>query len=79
MPNEGVASVKTCSLSDFMQTLTPWLSTDYVRKVYLDDKGHLMLLFTDGVKDVYHIDDCTEAQLRVVLDDLKKKGISVEE
>jgi hypothetical protein len=62
-----------------MQTLTPWLSSDYLRKIYLDDKGHFILLFTDGVKDVYHIEDCTEAQLKAVLEDLKKKGISVEE
>lgn len=71
--------MKTCSLSDFMQTLTPWLSSDYVRKVYLDDKDHLMLLFRDGVKDIYHIDDCTKVQLKTLLEDLKKKGISVEE
>ncbi len=71
--------MKTCSLSDFTEILTPWLSSDYVRKVYVDDKDHLMLLFRDGVKDVYHIEDCTNVQLRALLEDLKKKGISVEE
>ncbi len=68
-----------CSLSDFMQTLSPWLSNDYLRKVYLDDKGHILLLFRDGVQDVYHIEDCTDEQLREMLEDLKKKGISVED
>jgi hypothetical protein len=68
-----------CTLSDFMQTLSPWLSNDYLRKVCLDDKGHILLLFRDGVQDVYHIEDCTEAQLEDMLEDLKGKGIQVEE
>ncbi|MDR4498776.1 MAG: hypothetical protein MRK02_12780 [Candidatus Scalindua sp.] len=71
--------MNTCSLSEFMQTLTPWLSSDYLKKASLDNKGHLILLFTDGIQNVYNIDDCTEPQLKEILDNLKKKGIQVED
>lgn len=71
--------MKTCTLSDFMEMLTPWLSSDYIQKVYVDHKGHLILMFTDGVKDVYHIEDGTEEQLKEILEDLKGKGIKIEE
>jgi len=70
--------MKTCKLSDFMIALTPWLDDDYIRKAYLDDNGYFVLLFTDGVKNVYHITDCEKFQLNDVLEDLKKKGIPVE-
>ncbi len=70
--------MKTCNLSDFMNALTPWLDDDYIRKAYLDDNGYFVLLFTDGVKNVYHITDCEKFQLNDVLEDLKKKGIPVE-
>jgi len=70
--------MKTCKLSDFMNALTPWLDDDYIRKAYLDDNGYFVLLFTDGVKNVYHITDCEKIQLNDVLEDLKKKGIPVE-
>jgi len=62
-----------------MQELTPWLSGDYIRKASLDDKGHFVVHFTDGTKNVYQIDDCTEPQIKAVLRDLKKKGITVAE
>ena len=70
--------MKTCNLSDFMNALTPWLDDDYIRKAYLDDNDHFVLLFTDGVKNVYHITDCEKSQLNDILEDLKKKGIPVE-
>jgi len=70
--------MKTCNLSDFMKALTPWLDDDYIRKAYVDDNGHFVLLFTDGVKNVYHIEDCEKSQLKEILEDLKKKGIPVE-
>lgn len=70
--------MKTCNLSDFMKSLAPWLDNDYIRKAYLDDNGHFVLLFTDGVKNVYHIEDCERSQLNAILLDLKHKGISVE-
>ncbi len=71
--------MRKCSLTDFMEIITPWLSNEYLKRVYKDEKGHLLLLFRDGVKDVYQIEDCTEEQLRDVLEDIKEKGIQVEE
>ncbi len=71
--------MKTCSLNDFMEIITPWLSSEYLKSVYKDDKDHLLLLFRDGVKDVYQIEDCTEEQLREVLEHFKGNGIQVEE
>jgi predicted glycosyltransferase len=61
-----------------MNALTPWLDDDYIRKAYLDDNGYFVLLFTDGVKNIYHITDCEKSQLNDILEDLKKKGIPVE-
>lgn len=70
--------MKTCNLSDFMSSLTPWLNDDYIRKAYLDDKGHFVLLFTDGIKNVYRIEDCSKSQLEAIIEDLKNKGVFVE-
>ncbi|MBC8552804.1 MAG: hypothetical protein H8D23_24525 [Candidatus Brocadiales bacterium] len=71
--------MRACSLTDFMEIIDPWLSSEYLRRVYKDDKGHILLEFRDGVKDVYQIEDCTEEQLKEVLDGFKGKGIQVEE
>lgn len=70
--------MKTCSLSDFMQALTPWLNDDYIRKAYVDDNGHFVLLFMDGVREVYQIDDCEKSQIEAILEKMKKKGVSVD-
>jgi len=71
--------MKTCSLNDFMAEINPWLDKDYIREAHLDDKGHFVLQFRDGMKNVYHIDDCNEAQIKKVIKDLKSKGIPVAE
>jgi hypothetical protein len=78
-PQEGVLLVKTCNLSDFRNIISPWLSSDYLQKVYKDENGHLILLFTDGVKDAYHIEDCSDDQLKEMIDYLKKNGVQVDE
>jgi hypothetical protein len=70
--------MKTCNLSDFMSSLTPWLNDDYIRKAYLDDKGHFVLVFKDGIKNVYRIEDCSKSQLEAIIEDLKNKGVFVE-
>ncbi len=70
--------METCNLSDFMKALTPWLDDEYIVKAYLDDNGHFVVLFTDGVKNVYSIEDCEVAQLKSILEDLKNKGVSVD-
>ena len=69
--------MKTCNLSDFMKSLTPWLDDDYIRKAYVDDNGHFVLLFMDGVKNVYHIEDCEKSQIEKILEELKQKGIPI--
>jgi len=71
--------MKTCSLTDFVEIITPWLSSEYLRSVNKDDKGHILLEFRDGVKEVYQIEDCTEGQLKEVLEGFKEKGIQVVE
>jgi hypothetical protein len=72
------SSMKTCSLSDFMESITPWLSEDYIRKAHLNEKGFVVLYFLDGVQNVYNIDDCNADQIKDVLEDLKTRGIKVE-
>ena len=71
--------MKTCSLNDFMEEIKPWLDTDHIREAHLDDKGHFILQFLDGMKNVYHIDDCNKEQIKGVLKDLKSRGIPVKE
>ena len=71
--------MKTCSLNDFMGELSPWLDKEHIRSVVLDKNGHVVVYFLDGMKNVYDIDDCQWDQIKNVLDDLKKKGIKVEE
>jgi hypothetical protein len=62
-----------------MQELKPWLDKNHIRKALLDEKGHFVVHFVDGMKNVYHVDDCNEAQIKDVLKNLKAKGIVVEE
>ena len=71
--------MKTCSLNDFMVEIKPWLDQDHIREAHLDDKGHFVLQFLDGMKNVYYIDDCNEDQIKEVLKDLKSRGIPVKE
>jgi hypothetical protein len=67
----------TCRLDDFLKMLEPWLDRDYIRTVHLDAQGHLVLFFTDGGQRDYRIDDCTNAQLEGILDDIRQRGIAV--
>ncbi|MBI5558150.1 MAG: hypothetical protein HY885_10975 [Deltaproteobacteria bacterium] len=71
--------MKTCSLNDFMQELKPWLDKNHIRKALLDENGHFVVHFVDGMKNVYHVDDCNETKIKGVLKNLKAKGIAVEE
>ena len=70
--------MKTCGLSDFMESLKPWLSSSYLQKASLDEKGQFVLIFTDGIREVYRIDGCEEDQLRQLLEDMKREGVQVE-
>ena len=67
----------TCTFIDFMQALEPWLNDDYVRQAGFDDKGNFTLMFVDGGQKVYHVDDCTAAQLKDAVELMKKNGVPV--
>ena len=60
-----------------MEEIGPWLDKNYIKEAHVDDKGHFVLQFRDGMRNVYYIDDCNEAQIKMVLKDLKSKGIPV--
>lgn len=69
--------MKNCKMNDFMQELAPWLDSDYIREARKDAEGHVVLLFQDGVENVYHIEDCTGEQVDGILKDLQARGITV--
>ncbi|MFW6081619.1 MAG: hypothetical protein ACOC7W_06870 [Desulfosalsimonas sp.] len=70
--------MKTCSLSQFLESLEPWLSTEYIRKGRINKDGDVVLMFNDGVNNVYRITDCTESQLRGIIAKIRKKNIPFE-
>ena len=70
--------MQTCQFNDFLNVLKPWLDRDYIRKVFLTDQDHLVFYFTGGGQKAYFIDDCTKAQLRNILSDIRDKGIPIE-
>ncbi|MFO7606606.1 MAG: hypothetical protein R6W72_09940 [Desulfurivibrionaceae bacterium] len=70
--------MKNCTLNDFMEELKPWLDNDHIKEVFIDRNGRLALMFRDGMKNVYAIDDCNKEQIEAVLLDLKERGIPVQ-
>lgn len=70
--------MKNCSIKDFMKELAPWLDKDYIREARLNEDGHVVLSFQDGVSDVFRIDDCTKEQIEDIFKDLKDRGIVVQ-
>jgi hypothetical protein len=66
-------------LTDFLESMKPWLSKEYIQMAYLNEKDHLVLLFKDNVQNVYNINDCSKKQLKNILADLKSKGIVVQD
>ena len=69
--------MKTCSISDFMRTIEPWLSEKYIRKVLISEKDRVELIFLDGVRQVYLIDDCSAGQMKKMVDLMKQERIPV--
>ena len=69
--------MKSCSMKDFMQELAPWLDKNYIREARLDDDGNIVLLFQDGVRDVFQTGDCTKEQTDGIFKDFKDNGIAV--
>jgi hypothetical protein len=70
--------MKTCSLNDFMAELGPWLDSDHIRGAGIDENGHMVIHFMDGMKNVYIIDDCNKKQVEKVLADMEEKGVKVD-
>ncbi len=68
--------MEVCSLHQFLQSLKPWLNENYIRKAHINEEGHFVIDFTDGVRNAYQIDDCTKDQLMDVLADLREKGLA---
>lgn len=68
--------MQTCSLDDFLTEMQPWLDKDHLRKAHLDEHGHFVLYFQDGMKKIYNIDDCTRDHVEQILQDLAKQGIA---
>jgi len=69
--------MQTCRLSDFIQTLTPWLDRDYIQKAVVDARGHFHLQFADGGEQIFAIDDCNAEQFEEIVALLKRNGIPV--
>ena len=69
--------MKTCTFIDFVAALKPWLNVDYIQQARFDDKGKFTLLFVDGGKKVYHVDDCTAAQVKEAVELMKENGVPV--
>ena len=69
--------MKACSLNEFLEELKPWLDSDHIHSAEVDANGHFVLHFTDGMKNVYALDDCNQAQVQKVMADLAKQGIKV--
>jgi hypothetical protein len=57
--------------------MEPWLSDNYVRKVLLKANDLVELIFLDGIRQVYRIDDCSEGQKKKMVDVIKRSGIPV--
>lgn len=70
--------METCTFSDFIETLRPWLSGDYIHRARIDEEGRFVLLFSDGGQRVFQIDDCTRSQVEDVAEEMRRSGIQVE-
>ena len=69
--------MNTCTFIDFMQALEPWLNDHFIHQAHFDDKGNFTLVFVDGGQKVYHVDDCTAAQLKDAVELMKKNGVPI--
>ncbi len=70
--------MNTCSMNQFLESLEPWLSDNYIRKGRIDENGDVVLMFNDGVNNVYRITDCTRAQLDGIIEKIRSRGIAFE-
>jgi len=70
--------METCTFTDFMETLKPWISSDYIHRARVAEKGRFVLLFSDGGQREFQIDGCTQSQVKDVVERMKQNGIRVE-
>ncbi len=71
--------MKQCSLDNFMESLSPWLDTKYIRNISVNPNGYVTFLFMDGVRDTYEITDCDRTRVLEVCKDISGRGIPVQE
>ena len=67
--------INTCTFTDFMQTLKPWLKWYKIKQASFDGNGKFTVEFADGAKNLYHVDDCTSLQLEEAIELLKEHGV----
>ena len=70
--------MNTCTMNQFLESLEPWLSDNYIRKGRIDENGDLVLDFIDGVRNVYRITDCNRSQLDRIIEKIRSNGIAFE-
>jgi len=69
--------MNTCTFIDFMQALKPWLNRDYIKQARFDNNGIFTLMLVDGGQKVYHVDECTAAQVKEAIELMKKNDVPV--
>ncbi len=70
--------MNSCKLSDFIKSMEPWLSDDYIRRVQVNEDRVFKIFFVDGVIREYYIDDCSKSQFEEIIKKLKKNKVPVE-
>ena len=67
----------SCTFGDFMETLKPWLNSDYIRRAHFKGNNEFLLMFVDGGQKKYQIDDCTEEKIHETVTLLQQNGVPV--
>ena len=70
--------METCKIKAFLAVLEPWLDDEYIRKVFLTQKEHLVFFLSDGGQKDDNINDCSKDQLKEILSNIRQKGIPIE-
>jgi hypothetical protein len=76
VPHKGESiQMNTCTFVNFMQALKPWLKDDKILQASFDGNGKFTVVFVDGAKNLYHVNDCTSEQLEEAVELLRKHGV----
>jgi hypothetical protein len=65
----------TCTFIDFVEALKPWLKDDKIKQASFDREGKFMVVFEDGAKNIYQVDDCTVKQVDEAVELMIKNGV----